>query len=216
MEKYYTWGNIILCYSIETSHMLGCTRKAIPSGSREVILLYSTLKSPPLTYCVQFWLLEKEQEREEQLMEDKKRKKEDKKKKESAQKFWTSQYKTDVTILEQVQQKAPKMINGLEYLTNEERLRELQLFSLERGSLSGILSMNVYKYLVGGSKEDGGRLFSVVPSDNTQGIVHELTYRKFHLIIKRLFFVHVCDWATTGTGFPERLWCLHLWRYSET
>lgn len=51
--------------------------------------------------------------------------------------FWASQYKTDIAILGRVQQKAPKMTEGVEYLTNEERLRELGPFSLEKRKLRG-------------------------------------------------------------------------------
>ncbi|GAB0204009.1 mitochondrial enolase superfamily member 1 [Grus japonensis] len=46
--------------------------------------------------------------------------------------FWAPQYKTDMDILETVQQRAMKMIKGLEYLSYEERLRELGLFREER------------------------------------------------------------------------------------
>jgi len=40
-------------------------------------------------------------------------------------------------ILEQVQQKAPKMIKGLEHLSCEERLGDLGLLSVEKDGLGG-------------------------------------------------------------------------------
>ena len=55
-----------------------------------------------------------------------------------------------------------KMIKGLEHLSCEERLRKLGLFSLEKRRLRGELTY-VCKYLEEGCKEDGARLFSVVP-----------------------------------------------------
>lgn len=69
------------------------------------------------------------------------------------------------------------MMKELEPLSREERLRELELLSLEEKKKAWGDLISVYKYLKGGCKDDKARLFMVVssnrPRDNETLVVSE-------------------------------------------
>ena len=74
---------------------------------------------------------------------------------------WSLRYKKDRELLERVQRRVTKMIKGLEHLPYKDRLRELGLFSLEKGRLQGDLIV-AFQYLKVAYRKAGEGLFTMV------------------------------------------------------
>ena len=55
--------------------------------------------------------------------------------------MWSPQYRREIDLLECIQKRATKLIHGVEHLSYKDRLRELGLFSMEKGRLQGDLIM---------------------------------------------------------------------------
>jgi len=76
------------------------------------------------------------------------------------------------------------MVQGMEPLFYEDRLRELGLFSLEKRRLRGDLR-TAFQYLKGSYRTNGGRFFSRVHGHRTRGNGFKLKEGRFRLDIRK-------------------------------
>jgi len=79
------------------------------------------------------------------------------------------------------------MIQGLKRLSDEERLRELGLFSLEKRRLWGDLTA-AFQYPKGAYRKDGEHIFSRACCDRTKSNGFKLRECRFRLDIRKKFF----------------------------
>ncbi|KFR08139.1 hypothetical protein Y956_12049, partial [Nipponia nippon] len=101
--------------------------------------------------------------------------------------LWGPQHKKHMDLLERVQRRAGKMIRGLEHLSYEDRLRKLELFSLERRRLWGDV-IAAFQYLKRAYRKAGEGLFRRACSDRTRGNGFKLKEGGFRLAIRKKFF----------------------------
>jgi len=103
-------------------------------------------------------------------------------------------------LLEWVQRRATKMVNGLEQLSYEERLKGL--FSLEKTRLWGDVSA-AFLYLKWAYKKDRERLFTC--SDRTKGYHFKPKVGKFRLYLRKFLYD---EGGETLEQFAQRsYWC---------
>lgn len=110
--------------------------------------------------------------------------------------------RAQVDILERGPRRVTTTIKGLDLLIYEEKLRELQLFSVQKRRLRGLSLKKINTWRKGGKR-------TVVPSERNRGKRCKLKYRRF-LWEYQVAFLSPWEWPSTGTSCPERLWYLPL------
>jgi len=99
---------------------------------------------------------------------------------------WSPHYSKDIKLLEGVQHRATKLINGMDNLHYEERLRHLGLTSLETGRVRGDL-IEVFKFLNRSYTVDADILFEC-DKGNRRGHSKKLSKRRSRLDIRKYVF----------------------------
>ena len=114
---------------------------------------------------------------------------------EYAVQFWSPHHAKDIAKLEAVQRRATKMITSLRNKSYEERLAQLNLFSLEKRRLRGKL-IECFKILKGFTNVDASKMFSIDNTSRTRTNGLKLRCKQVQLDCTKFFFTNdvVREW----------------------
>ena len=101
---------------------------------------------------------------------------------------WSPYYRKDIEMLERIQKRATKMIEGYKGLSYEERLSRTGLISLEQRRVRGDL-IEVFKILKGIERVDYKDYFEIISADSkTRGHNLRLIRKHCRLDVRKYFF----------------------------
>ena len=114
---------------------------------------------------------------------------------EYAVQFWSPYLRKDINKLEKVQRRATKLIPSLRNKSYENRLRELNLYSLEKRRLRGDM-IEVWKIMKGKENINRGSLFTIEEHGVTRSNGFKIIGKRFNTEIARNFFTYrvVNEW----------------------
>ena len=108
---------------------------------------------------------------------------------EYAVQFWCPYYQKDIDLMERVQRRATKLIPDMRNIPYEDRLKRLNLFSLETSRLRGEL-IQVFKILHGYDDIDWRKLFNRDTTSVTRSNGFKLRGKRFHTDVAKNFFTY--------------------------
>ena len=101
--------------------------------------------------------------------------------------FWSPYYRMDIECLERVQRRMTKMIHNIRHLSYEDRLKSLNLHSLERRRVRGDM-IEVYKWFKGLNKGDISKVLKINSGDRTRSNGFKLDKFRFRRELGRNWF----------------------------
>ena len=115
---------------------------------------------------------------------------------------WSPYYKNDIEKLEGVQQRVTKLIPRLWNKPYEDRLSELNLFSLTKWRLRSKLN-EFFKIIKGIENMDMGKYFTVDTSNITRNNGYKIVGKRFQIIEAKHFFFN--RFVNVWNGLPSNV-----------
>ena len=100
---------------------------------------------------------------------------------------WSPHLRKDIDMIERVQHRATKLIEGYQNFSYEERLRKTGLISLEKRRVRGDL-IQAFKMIKGYDKIDSSKFFEISKEGKTRGHSMKLVKKRSNTDLRKHFF----------------------------